>query len=48
MTCHYCEGKGFIYIANGSDDYEEEVCLACDGTGKTRQEAQDKEDKKDE
>lgn len=34
VPCKTCEGKGWFFIANGEDDYDKEVCYACDGSGK--------------
>ncbi len=32
--CAKCEGRSFINIANGPDDFDKETCGACKGTGR--------------
>lgn len=33
MECLACSGKGHIIVANGPDDFDKEICEACDGIG---------------
>jgi DnaJ-class molecular chaperone len=32
--CEGCEGKGFVNVADGPDDFEKFPCGACNGTGR--------------
>jgi hypothetical protein len=32
--CAGCDGKGFINVANGPDDFDKETCVMCGGTGR--------------
>lgn len=34
VMCTLCTGKGFIPFQDGADDFVNQVCEACGGTGK--------------
>ena len=34
LPCAACDGRGWLALANGHDDFDKEECGACNGTGR--------------